>query len=192
MTVGQLCKVGYMAKAVFAVGMLSACIAVVAQTMDDTPEIVAPEKGGDHSLMSSMMPTYGNWCGADHPKVLENAAAPINLLDEACMRHDFCYVEKGYFSCECDGVLNQELIDGLQENKYVAQEKLFARSIHHYFNGSPCNGDFSHKVAPSRAVHNLVKHVSDVTTGVYNLVEHKTLQLVNKPPKVEDNPPADE
>jgi len=42
---------------------------------------------------------YGNWCG---PGTNPNSAPPIDPLDEACMRHDACYLRAGTPSCSCD------------------------------------------------------------------------------------------
>lgn len=118
------------------------------------------------SLTQRAMPVYGNWCGANHPKDMSIAEEPIDLLDQSCKKHDHCYADEGYLSCACDNVINQELIAGLKENKFGKTEAVVARSFHLYFNGSPCNGDHSTKVAPSRLIHNVVKKASDRTVDV--------------------------
>lgn len=111
------------------------------------------------ALASSLMPKYGNWCGADYPKDIQNADAPIGLLDSACMRHDFCYQDQGYLNCQCDKVFNAEVVAGLLDKKFHGKEYVLARSFRIYFQGSPCAGDHADKIAPSRAVHNLIKNV---------------------------------
>ncbi len=96
---------------------------------------------------------------------MSSAADPIDSLDKSCKQHDICYENEGYLSCDCDRVFNDELTMNLKSNQYTGKEKIFARSFHLYFNGSPCDGDFSTKVAPSRAIHNTVKKITN--TSVY-------------------------
>jgi len=77
----------------------------------------APQAKTKTSLLPSrVMPVYGNWCGANHPKDMSIAEEPIDLLDQSCKKHDYCYADEGYLSCACDNVINQELITGLKEN----------------------------------------------------------------------------
>ena len=131
-------------------------------TWANTPEEVnspATKQEATGSWAERLMPKYGNWCGANHPKDIHNADSPINLLDQACMLHDMCYQEKGYFNCECDSQLNQQMKLAITENRYSAEEKIYGRSFHIHFDGSPCQGDHSQKVGPSKAVHNMVKKV---------------------------------
>ena len=54
------------------------------------------------------LPLWGNWCGPGH----SGPGAPQDLLDTACMHHDKCYGNKGYFNCACD----QALIDEINRN----------------------------------------------------------------------------
>lgn len=133
---------------------------------DATLELQNNSSGNKISLTQRAMPVYGNWCGANHPKDMSIAEEPIDLLDQSCKKHDHCYADEGYLSCACDNVINQELITGLKENKFGKTEAVVARSFHLYFNGSPCNGDHSTKVAPSRLIHNVVKKASDRTVEV--------------------------
>ncbi len=136
------------------------------EILDLESEKNSPQEIEKPSLTQRVMPVYGNWCGANHPKDMSLADEPIDLLDQACKKHDFCYENEGYLSCACDNDINQELIQGLNENKYGKSEAVFARSFHLYFNGSPCSGDHSTKVAPSRLLHNVVKKASDRTVDV--------------------------
>ncbi|ROR94941.1 hypothetical protein EDC56_3756 [Sinobacterium caligoides] len=139
-----------------------------------------------HSLTKNLMPKYGNWCGANHPEDINNAEQPINSLDEACMRHDYCYGKSGYFDCTCDAALNDEIISGLKNGLYSGQEKVFARSVHLYFNGSPCNGDHSTKVAPSRFLHNIVKGVGHTSSNIVNNISNKSTAIINKLPTTQE------
>lgn len=122
------------------------------------------------SFMSAIAPKYGNWCGPDHPKDIHNANAPVDSLDSACKRHDLCYETKGYLNCECDKKLNQEIVQGIKQKQYQRAEAVFARSIHNYFRASPCSGDHSSKIAPSRAVHNLIKKAGDNAVKLINTI----------------------
>ncbi len=117
------------------------------------------EQTDEGSLTQKLMPKYGNWCGANHPKDMNTADDPIDQLDTACKTHDYCYETKGYLNCSCDNDINQELITGLNEGKYKKTEALYARAVHHYFNGSPCDGDHSSKIGLSRAAQGIVKNV---------------------------------
>ena len=112
---------------------------------------------------SSLMPTYGNWCGPNHPQNILNASAPVDTLDTICQKHDICYAQTGYIACECDKQFNAEISSGLKNGSLKWREKIFARSFLLYFKGSPCLGDFSDKLAPSRAIHNVVKKIGATT-----------------------------
>ncbi|MCK4713378.1 MAG: hypothetical protein KAT26_10915 [Marinosulfonomonas sp.] len=52
---------------------------------------------------------YGNWCGPSHPVDMSRAAPPVDRLDAACMRHDYCVAARGDYDCGCDISLLQEL-----------------------------------------------------------------------------------
>lgn len=118
----------------------------------------------------AIMPTYGNWCGANHPENIEEAEKPVNALDRACQKHDLCYLEKGYLSCDCDKVFSDEVISGLNENKFVGTEKLFAYSFRAYFKGSLCAGNHQDKIAPSRAVNNYIKEIGNEVLNVIDKI----------------------
>lgn len=73
------------------------------------------------------LPLWGNWCGPGH----SGPRAPQDLLDTACMHHDKCYGNKGYFNCACD----QALIDEINRNysHMKTAEKIAARAVQAYF-----------------------------------------------------------
>lgn len=109
---------------------------------------------------------YGNWCGPGHPKDVNNAKEPIDILDSVCKKHDMCYVSKGDLNCGCDKDFADTLELGLKQQQYQGAQVAMVRSFRTYFKGSPCVGDHSSKVAPSRAVHNLIKNIGSKTMRV--------------------------
>ena len=127
----------------------------------------APNQQDDSTLLGSISPRYGNWCGADYPKDINNAAAPIDKLDAACQVHDICYQQQGYLDCGCDQAFNQQLTQGLTQGDFGKFEQLYVQSFRTYFKGSPCNGDSSAKFGPSRAINNGIKNISSKAIGFY-------------------------
>jgi hypothetical protein len=111
---------------------------------------------------------YGNWCGLNHPKDIDDAADPIDELDASCKRHDLCYVAEGQFSCACDQVLSSELEVSLLANRYQGSQKLFAQSFFHYMKSSFCNGDPSHKTTITRTLHDIYQVTSEKASDVVN------------------------
>lgn len=83
------------------------------------------------------MPIHGNWCGPGYPKPGENPE-PIDSADAACMRHDHCYEEKGYFDCSCDQRLVEEIVGG---RDYASLNPSGIEwKIINYFAASSCRG----------------------------------------------------
>lgn len=116
---------------------------------------------------------YGNWCGPDHPKVMEPPPEAIDRVDASCMRHDYCYVERGYLDCQCDEVLMREIEQDQAEGNYGSDvERRYARSIHTYFKGSPCNangdGNDHAKLAPTRGLNRIIEKSR---AGINSMVE---------------------
>jgi len=146
-------------------------------------EVVVDEiKKSQNDIVNSLMPSYGNWCGANHPKDINNADEPINAVDRACKVHDFCYQKKGYFDCGCDKAMNETLVTGLKGNEYSGEQYIYGRSIHLYFDGSPCRGDHSGKFGPSQAVQNAVKKVGEKALKIKNT----TATIIKKIPFFND------
>lgn len=79
---------------------------------------------------------YGNWCGPSHPLDMSRAAAPVDPLDAACMRHDYCVAARGDHDCGCDISFLKEL-RGTRWNNPVIQGN--ARAIHDAIALVPCN-----------------------------------------------------
>lgn len=81
------------------------------------------------------LPVHGNWCGIGHGGG-PWAAAPIDPLDAACMRHDICTERRGRFDCGCDIAFMQELRSTLWPNRALADK---ARAIHDAIAMAPCS-----------------------------------------------------
>lgn len=88
-------------------------------------QMVANEDSGYRAVR---LPVWGNWCGPGYGG--ENGG-PVDRLDTACMHHDLCYEAQGYFSCDCD----QKLIDEIDEqwDQMKAKEKVAAVGTKGFF-----------------------------------------------------------
>lgn len=83
----------------------------------------------DHATYRGLrIPIWGNWCGPGYGG--ENGA-PVDELDTACMHHDLCYASQGYFSCDCD----QQLIDEIDSrwDRMKEKEKVTAVATKGFF-----------------------------------------------------------
>lgn len=75
---------------------------------------------------------YGNYCG------LSNLGGiPVDGVDAICQRHDSCYDRNGYFNCDCDRKMLEELAKSRSlddnvvlwlTNQFVAGLKSICRS----------------------------------------------------------------
>lgn len=81
------------------------------------------------------IPIYGNWCGLDHPRTFAGALAPIDALDRACMRHDYCAAARGDFDCGCDIGLMRELRATVWGDRKIAGH---ARAVYDGISIIPC------------------------------------------------------
>ena len=87
-------------------------------------------------LMAQMsVPVYGNWCGPDYPINPALASPPIDSLDSACMRHDYCTAAKGRFDCGCDLALMYDLRNTRWENPFIQSD---ARGVYDAIAIVPC------------------------------------------------------
>ena len=111
---------------------------------------------------------YGNWCGPGRPKDIHNVPDPTDHLNAACMRHDKCYVEEGYFECKCDATLVSEIDNSLLQGRYKHQTLVAARGIKAHFLVSPCEGDVSEKMMPTRVLTNIYQGVKRKIKGFYD------------------------
>ncbi|HEX8913332.1 MAG TPA: hypothetical protein VF796_13305 [Humisphaera sp.] len=80
------------------------------------------------------LPVYGNWCGPGHG----GGGAPIDELDRSCMDHDNCYGRRGYFDCECDARLIQDIDRATQSGRLGFRGRLMAPIIKRWFQVQPC------------------------------------------------------
>lgn len=81
-------------------------------------------------------PIYGNWCGPNHPVNMSQANGPIDALDAACMRHDYCVALQGEYNCGCDISLLQGLRTTHWKNPMIQRN---ARAIYDAMALVPCN-----------------------------------------------------
>lgn len=87
---------------------------------------------------------YGNWCGPGTPTT---ANAPIDPLDNACMRHDMCYENLGVATCDCDiGFMNE--LRSLPYPNSAIQDK--ARAMYDAIGSTPCDDPAGWTVKQSR------------------------------------------
>ena len=80
-------------------------------------------------------PLHGHWCGLGQSGG-PLAAAPIDPLDAACMRHDICTAQRGRLDCGCDIGFMRELRDTRWPNPGIADK---ARAIHDSIAVMPCS-----------------------------------------------------
>ncbi|MFN3077139.1 MAG: hypothetical protein ABT940_09715 [Alphaproteobacteria bacterium] len=81
---------------------------------------------------------WGNWCGPGHRGgVLGIVPAPMDELDAACMRHDFCYAARGEFDCRCDFNFLDELRHMPYQNPMAAET---GRAMYDLLSAIPCAG----------------------------------------------------
>jgi len=85
------------------------------------------------------MPVYGNWCGLDHPVNPAFSAPPVDPLDAACMRHDYCTAAQGRFNCGCDLSLMYELRNTAWPTPSMQAN---ARGIHDAIAVIPCTDPY--------------------------------------------------
>lgn len=122
-----------------------------------------------HPLENSLG-VYGNWCGPNHPKDIDTADAPIDVLDAGCRRHDLCYVEKGLYSCECDKIFNDELSTNLMNDIYQGKQQTYALMFYRYFKGSPCTGETTNKIGPTRLLENIYQGTKNKANLLYDRI----------------------
>lgn len=79
------------------------------------------------------LPIWGNWCGPGH----SGPAAPIDILDAQCKKHDLCYGSRGYFACSCDSALIANIYANYSSMSSSA--KIRAAAIVVYFTNVLCN-----------------------------------------------------
>lgn len=76
----------------------------------------------------------GNYCGPGwgftYRDILDGKIAKmpaaVDAIDEACMLHDYCYAENGYFTQGCNLVLTVNLVDVVTNASSTPQQRLDA------------------------------------------------------------------
>lgn len=76
----------------------------------------------------------GNYCGPGwgftYRDILDGKIAKmpaaVDAIDEACMLHDYCYAENGYFTQGCNLVLTVNLVDVVTSASSTPQQRLDA------------------------------------------------------------------
>lgn len=80
------------------------------------------------------LPVYGNWCGPGH-----GGGTPVDAVDAACQTHDNCYGDRGYFDCQCDDQLVQQLNQALNSGTVGPYGRFMGRIVRNWFdNVQPC------------------------------------------------------
>jgi hypothetical protein len=67
-----------------------------------------PLAASAQTIGSLSLPVHGNWCGLGHGAI-QWPRPPLDQLDESCMRHDICTMQRGRFDCTCDLMFMQDL-----------------------------------------------------------------------------------
>jgi len=88
-----------------------------------------------HSYLS--VPVYGRYCGPKN----SGPGAPVDSVDSACYRHDYCYATRGYFNCACDKKLYEELGTVLQRDYSILSNMAYysGRMIRSFYSLVPCS-----------------------------------------------------
>lgn len=85
------------------------------------------------TVPESGVPFHGNWCGPSH-----GGGQPIDELDAACMRHDQCYDQNGYFDCQCNRNLLNEIDSLIANGRLNVSTTAKALLIKGWFAATPC------------------------------------------------------
>ncbi len=77
---------------------------------------------------------YGNWCGKEYPKDTKTAPAPVNRVDQECMKHDLAY-ETNRSRADSDAELVKNLTELANSGEIDGEELAWAVSIAAAFTG---------------------------------------------------------
>lgn len=86
-------------------------------------QLAAPE-GQERELLPGF---HGNWCGPGH----SGPGEPVDRLDAACMAHDLCYRDDGYFNRDCDLALLRAIESDWDD--YTRRQRFAAAAIYAVF-----------------------------------------------------------
>jgi len=100
--------------------------------------LVLASVGGSvaQSNLQVYAPVYGRWCGPNHPVDMSRAGPPVDMLDAACMRHDYCVAARGEYNCGCDVSFLNELRGTRWPNPLMQRN---ARAIYDAIALVPCD-----------------------------------------------------
>lgn len=133
-----------------------------------SPPVHTQPKHEQQDTGSGGFATYGNWCGRNHPKNINTAAAPVDHLDTTCKQHDLCYIKYGDFDCACDRALVKEIDKAQIHHLYSKKELFVARGLKAHFALSPCNGNTTNnKMLPTRVLMNIYKGTKRKAKALY-------------------------
>lgn len=96
-----------------------------------SPSVPAADPVRENTGLSAGIPIWGAWCGPGH-----GGGVPEDTFDTLCMRHDRCYIERGYFDCWCDSRFRQEIRRFAPD--MATDERLVAAASTVWFTISPC------------------------------------------------------
>lgn len=136
---------------------------------------------------NSSMPSisiYGNWCGPEHPKdltSLNTPPPPVDQLDRLCMQHDYCYLKRGNFNCDCDSAFSLGVDNAIKAGNIQGTTAITARSFKYHFNASPCDGNSKNKLAPTRALQSIYRGIKNRIGNFYSGPEQSESE--NIPPQ---------
>lgn len=103
---------------------------------DAEADLASPAAPGEDPLrertgISAGIPIWGAWCGPGH-----GGGQPEDTFDTLCMRHDRCYIERGYFDCWCDARFRDEI--RRFGPRMETDERVVAAATTVWFTVTPC------------------------------------------------------
>lgn len=120
------------------------------------------------SMPEMWIPIYGNWCGLDHPTSFDGAGAPVDALDAACRRHDYCAAARGDFDCGCDIGLMGELRSTRWGDPVIASH---ARAIYDGIAMKPCSAPDGMAFKQSQMMSDMMRDMANGRAAPLNAVE---------------------
>lgn len=97
------------------------------------PSEKSPEREDDPYLVF-----YGNYCGIGN-KSPDYSKPSVDVLDELCKIHDFCYETFGHGACNCDMQLMNNLVTYQKELPRSPKAKVIITSMKMLFGKNACD-----------------------------------------------------
>lgn len=88
-------------------------------------DVTAAVKDDVKALRRGPLLIHGNYCGIGN----RPGTPPVDLLDEACMRHDACTKTGKLPSCRCDNRLHDEAVAIAQDPRTPLKIQVLATSV---------------------------------------------------------------